>query len=93
MDASNRSLIPRAAESTATCVAPRDADDFVIQVNLVGPDYFNVFEIPIRRGRPIDARDQMGSAPVAVVSDAFAQRYFGDAGAAIGRRFTTGGGN
>jgi predicted permease len=78
---------------TVPGVAPRDADDSVIQVNLVGADYFNVFEIPILRGRPIDARDQMASAPVAVVGDAFAQRYFGDAGTAIGRRFTTGGGN
>ncbi len=77
---------------TVPGVAPRDADDTVIQVNLVGPDYFDVFAVPILRGRPIDARDQNGTAPVAVVSEAFAQRYFGDAGAAIGRQFTTGGG-
>ena len=78
---------------TVPGVPPRDADDSVIQVNLVGPDYFNVFAIPILRGRPIDSRDQIGSAPVAVVSHGFAQRYFGDAGTAIGRRFTTGGGD
>ena len=77
---------------TVPGVAPRDADDTVIQVNLVGPNYFDVFAVPILRGRPIDARDRSGTAPVAVVSDAFAQRYFGDAGAAIGRQFTTGGG-
>jgi len=78
---------------TVPGVAPRDADDTVIQVNRVGPDYFDVFEVPILRGRPIDARDDAGSAPVAVVGNAFAVRYFGDADAAIGRRFTTGGGN
>ena len=78
---------------TVPGVAPRDADDTVIQVNLVGPDYFKVLDVPILRGRPIEARDQVGSAPVAVVSDAFAQRYFADAGAAIGRRFTTGSGD
>ena len=72
--------------------APRDADDTVIQVNLVGPHYFDVFQVPILRGRPIDSHDQTGSAPVAVVSEAFARHYFGDAGTAIGRPFTTGSG-
>ncbi len=72
--------------------APRDPDDGVIQVNLVGPDYFGVFQLPILRGRQIDARDQPGSPSVAVVSEAFARRYFGDAGSALGRQFTTGGG-
>jgi predicted permease len=78
---------------TVPGVSPRDADDGVIQVNLVGPDYFNVFQVPILHGRPIDARDQLNSAPVAVVSDSFARRYFGDAGNAIGRRFMTGRGD
>lgn len=78
---------------TVPGVAPRDADDGVIQVNLVGPDYFNVFQVPILQGRPIDSRDQMNSAPVAVVSESFARRYFDNAGAAIGRRFMTGRGD
>ena len=42
------------------------------------------------RGRPIDTRDQASTAPVAVVSESFARRYFGDAGTAIGQRFATG---
>jgi predicted permease len=78
---------------TVPGVASRDPDDSVIQVNLVGPDYFDVFQVPILQGRPIDSRDQMNSAPVAVVSEAFARRYFGDAAAAVGRRFTTGRGD
>ena len=78
---------------TVPGVGPRDADDTVIQVNLVGPDYFDVFQVPILQGRPIDSRDQLSSAPVAVVSEAFARRYFGDTGAAIGQRFTTGRGD
>jgi predicted permease len=69
---------------------PSDADDGVIQVNLVGPDYFSVFAVPILRGRPIDARDRAGAPAVAVASESFARRYFGDAAAAIGRQFTTG---
>jgi predicted permease len=69
---------------------PRDADDGVIQVNMVGPGYFDAFQVPIFRGRPIDARDQVNTPPVAVVSDGFARRYFGDAAAAVGQRFITG---
>jgi len=72
-------------------VEPRDADDGVIQVNMVGPEYFEAFRIPILRGRPIDARDQPNAPRVAVVSEGFARRYFGDIDTAIGRRFTAGG--
>ena len=75
---------------TVPGVEPRDPDDRVIQVNLIGADYFDVFGVPILRGRPIDTRDQAGTARVAVVSESFARRYFGDAGAAIGRQFTIG---
>ena len=57
-------------------VEPRDPDDGVIQVNMVGPEYFEAFRIPILRGRPIDARDQPNAPRVAVVSEGFARRYF-----------------
>ena len=70
-------------------VEPRDVDDTVIQVNLVGPNYFDALGIPILRGRPIDSHDQANSRRVAVVSEAFARRYFGDAEKAIGRSFLT----
>jgi predicted permease len=39
-------------------VAPRDADDSVIQVNLVAPGYFDALRVPILRGRAIDSQDQ-----------------------------------
>jgi len=68
---------------------PRDADDTVIQVNLVGAGYFDALQIPILRGRAIDSRDQPNTGRVAVVSEAFARRYFGDAGEAVGRTFLT----
>jgi predicted permease len=71
---------------------PRDPSDGIIQENLVGPGYFDVLRIPILQGRPLDARDSSGASPIVVVSEAFAQRYFGGAGAALGRRFTIGGG-
>jgi len=77
---------------TVPGVVPRDPDDGVIQVNTVGPDYFEALQIPILRGRPIDTRDQASTQPVAVVSESFARRYFTDAGTAIGQQFTTGSG-
>jgi predicted permease len=73
-------------------VEPRDADDSIIQVNMVGAGYFEALQVPILQGRAIDTRDQVSTLPVAVVSGGFAQRYFGDVGAAIGRQFRTGGG-
>ena len=43
-----------------------------------GPSFFTTMQIPILRGREIDDRDRPGSAPVAVVSEEFARRNFGD---------------
>jgi predicted permease len=71
---------------------PRSPDDGVIQVNLVGPGYFDALQVPMLAGRAIDAHDDVNSASVAVVSDGFARRYFGGAASAIGRQFVTGGG-
>ena len=68
-------------------VQPRDIDDTVIQVNLVGPGYFDALQVPILQGRAIDSHDQVNSRRVAVVSESFARRYFSDAGNAVGRSF------
>ena len=68
-------------------IAPRDPDDSTIQVNLIGPGYFDALQLPILRGRTIDERDREGTQRVAVVGEGFARRYFGDAAAAVGRTF------
>ena len=48
-------------------------------------DYFKTMGIPIVSGRGFDERDRAGAAPVAVVSEAFAKRFYkGDS--ALGRR-------
>ena len=73
-------------------VEPREPDDAIIQTNMIGADYFEAFRVPILVGRPIDVRDQPNTAKVAVVSESFARRYFGEVGAAVGERFTTGSG-
>ena len=44
----------------------------------IGADFFSTMQVPILSGRAIDARDRSGSPMVAVVSEAFAKRSFGD---------------
>jgi predicted permease len=56
-----------------------------VEVNLVGPRYFDTLRIAVKGGRPIDARDALGALPTAVVSEAFARTFFD--GAAVGQRF------
>lgn len=61
------------AGSTTIDRAHRDAAGFKV----VQPDYFRVLGIRVLRGRALNERDVSGSAPVAVVNDTFARRYFG----------------
>jgi len=42
------------------------------------PDFFKTMQIPVVLGRAFDDRDQPGSRPVAVVSEAYVKRYFPD---------------
>jgi predicted permease len=65
---------------------PRQGEDREKHVNLVGPGYFETFQIPLVEGRTFDERDRKGSQPVAIVNDLLSQRYYG--GKALGRRIT-----
>src|SRR5215813_5288671 len=42
------------------------------------PDFFKTMQIPVVLGRAFDDRDQPGSSPVAVVSEAYVRDYFPD---------------
>lgn len=42
------------------------------------PGFFSTMQIPVRLGRAFDERDREGSAPVAVVSEAYVKTFFPD---------------
>jgi predicted permease len=59
--------------------ATGNPSDFVFTtVTYVTPGYFETLRLPVERGRSFGAGDGKTSAPVAIVNDAFARRYFGD---------------
>ena len=45
-------------------------------VRIIATDYFKTMGIPVRQGRIFDERDQLDSAPVVIVNERFAQKYF-----------------
>jgi predicted permease len=51
-------------------------DDGVLQVNTVGPDFFDTFRVSILKGRGITAADRETAPQVAVVSESMARHYF-----------------
>jgi len=42
----------------------------------ISPEYFDVFKIPVLRGRPFNGRDQSGAPGVAIINRAMARRYW-----------------
>ncbi len=63
----------------------RARGEISIDENHVGPGYFSTTGIPIIAGREFTERDGEGGAPVAIVSQSVASRYFAG-GNAIGRQ-------
>jgi putative ABC transport system permease protein len=54
-------------------------DDDMAEVRKVSPAYFDVLGMRLVRGRPIQDSDVAGAPHVAVINQAAAKRYFGDA--------------
>lgn len=48
----------------------------IVQQNAVGLDYFRTMRIPLRSGRDFNIQDDSTNPPVAIVSEAFARRFF-----------------
>jgi predicted permease len=66
-------------------------ENLAIYRNLVSPGYFSLLRIPLVAGREFNAADRRGAPLVAMVSEAFARRFFGRSDA-VGRTFSIGGG-
>ena len=56
----------------------------------VSPEFFETLKIRLVDGRAFNSADKFGSQRVAIVSEAFAKKFFGSAGKALGRVVQTG---
>jgi hypothetical protein len=65
---------------------PRRGEDVAFLSNTIGPDYFRTLSIALLAGRAFEDRDDQRAAPVAVVNNTFAERFWGGAAQAIGKR-------
>ena len=54
-------------------------------------NYFDVFEIPVLRGRTFDERDDGAGEPVVVINEAFAKRYWPDGADPLQQSLSIGG--
>jgi putative ABC transport system permease protein len=60
--------------------------DSIVNFNRIGPGYFRTMGTPLLAGRDITASDTLNAAPVAVVTEKFAAKFFGG-GNPVGRTF------
>lgn len=60
-------------------------EDMEIDAAVVGPRYFTHLQVPLVSGRDFTVEDRDGSPCVAIVNEAFTQRYLGGRGAGLGR--------
>lgn len=77
---------PLRGNSSASILRLPDQPDRDVRYyrHIVTPEYFDVLDIDILRGRGFTAADREGAPPVVIVSEAFAARLFPD-GDAVGR--------
>ena len=68
---------------------PPAAASMNINVNGIAPNFFTAMEIPLLAGRSFTPRDDEDASKVAIVTQAFARRYFAD-GNPVGRRIMFG---
>jgi putative ABC transport system permease protein len=74
-------------EDFATALVERaDGTPLRVAYNSVTPGYFELLSIPVTQGRSIEARDVEGALPVAVVNEAFLERFMPE-GQGLGEPF------
>ncbi len=54
----------------------RPEEESWVELQQVGPDFFETFGIPLVRGRSFDLRDRAGAMGAAIVNQAFVDRFF-----------------
>ncbi len=64
----------------------RREEDLAFLQNVVSPGYFATLGIGLDSGRPFDEHDDERAAPVVMVNRTFAERFWGGADNAIGKR-------
>ncbi len=79
-------------------IGPVSVEDFPVVLPELPPtmgnkwitgDYFGTMQNPVLAGRPIEWSDIHDRAPVAVVTQNFAEEYWGSPAAALGKRIST----
>jgi len=55
---------------------PQPGEDMGIDLNVVGPEYFKVVEIPLDSGRDFSEQDRPGAAKVVIVNQTMANRFW-----------------
>jgi predicted permease len=68
---------------------PRTERDPTVDLNIVGPQYFDVMKMPMVLGRALSLRDNEASRKVAVINETMARTHF-PGGSPLGRTFGVG---
>ena len=79
----------RAQRVTIEGYEPQRGEDLAFLSNTVGSDYFRTLRIGLMTGRAFEERDDETTAPVVIVNNTLARRFWGGAANAIGRRVRT----
>ncbi|HWB14881.1 MAG TPA: ABC transporter permease [Vicinamibacterales bacterium] len=87
--AGNRSSF---GSSTVEGYTPAPDENLRLEAVEVGPNYPQTLGMPLVSGRAFDFTDTMGAAPVAMVNEAFAQRFF-PTSSPLGHELRLGGGD
>ena len=79
-------------EITVEGFTPQNEDEKTSRFDMVGPGYFSTLGVPLLRGREVGLQDGPGAPHVAVINEAFADRFFAGSNP-IGRHITEGSGS